>query len=76
MTNKTIKKTNVAVLRATGVSNDTIAKQYGITKDELVEGLKVFGMYKERTVAPKDYTITWEDDTADVQTTKKELTYN
>jgi len=59
-----IKKTEVAVLKLSGMSTITIAKHYGITQEEAISMLTSFGFYKtkkqkERT---KEYTINLIDD--------------
>lgn len=73
----TIKRSNIALLNATGKTNEEIAAIYGITVAE-VKDLKVtFGFTKSRTTKKsKEYTIDLVDDTKEVidSITTKELT--
>ena len=64
MQTKTIKKSEVALLRGLKFKNADIAKKFNITLEETITMLKHFGLYNSKTVTTtKDYTLNFVDDT-------------
>ncbi len=67
MTTINVKKTEMALYKALGKSEDQIASNYGITVKEVKECMQAFGLTKTRgTVKVKEYEINMIDDAKNV----------
>lgn len=56
-----VKKSVLAMYKGLGKTNEEIAAKLGISKSDVVKGLRRFGMLKERA-SSRELTVTYTDD--------------
>jgi len=70
-----LKKTELALYKALGKTEEQIAANYGITVKEVKESMQAFGLTKSRgTAKAKEYSINLIDDSSSVVLSENTVT--